>query len=297
MIKVQMQGRFTLIAHKLDGSSRVVADWFDNLILDNGLNRIPVTGGMFDRCCVGSGTAAASAGQTQMGALVASTTTITASPEGNELASGYCWRRYTFRFGQGAAAGNLSEVGIGLTDTDLFSRARIIDGSGNPTTVTVLNDEFLDVVYELRAYWPTTDVTGTLTINSVSTGFVMRAANVGQWTPSFVMSNMGGNHTYVAQAFGAGATLGTIEQAPTGNFIGTSSANNAVGSYVVNSFSRTFRLEFNLASITQSIKALLIYPTSGASMVFQCAFTPVVPKTNQNVFNVDLAFSWARKSI
>src|SRR5690606_18622638 len=46
----------------------------------------------------------------------------------------------------------------------IFNRARVVDEMGNPTTITVLSDEFLEVIYEITLY--TIDgATGTLTIN------------------------------------------------------------------------------------------------------------------------------------
>lgn len=296
MFNVQMQGRFTLTAHKLDGSSRVVADWFDNLILDNGLNRIPSSGGMLQVCSVGSGTAAPAAGQSQLSNLVASTSTIQQQVNGNELVSGYGWRRSTYRFPQGVATGNLSEVGVGSSSTDLFSRALILDGSGNPTTVTVLADEFLDVTYELRLYWPTTDVTGNITINGVSTAFVMRAAAVSAWNPTYLANTFGGGGNFQAAAYAAGSTLGTIEQIPSGGSNGGSSGTTRVGSYVNNSFSRSFRLEFGLNAVTQPIGALWLF-TGDNSMNFQCSFSPAIPKSNQNELNLDVLLSWSRRSI
>src|SRR5690606_4774599 len=63
------------------------------------------------------------------------------------------------QFGQGQAAGNLSEIGIQHTSTSgpLWSRALILDGQGNPTTITVLPDDFLTCYYTLRIMIPKED--------------------------------------------------------------------------------------------------------------------------------------------
>lgn len=56
--------------------------------------------------------------------------------------------RYTFALG--AVVANLSEIGIRPSSvTDLFSRALIVDGSGDPTTITVTADDQLIVDYTL----------------------------------------------------------------------------------------------------------------------------------------------------
>lgn len=294
---IGMQGRFKLVAHKLDGSSRVVADWFNNLILNNGLNGIATTNTMLDVACVGSGTAAPAAGQTQLSTLVSSTSTVQGVSAGNELASGYGWRRITFRFGQGAAQGNLSEVGVGASATNLFSRALILDGTGQPTTVTVLADEFLDVVYEIRVYWPTADATGTATVSGVSTAFTLRACEVGQWGAAWLTSAFGGNNNFTGQCWASGATLGAITGSPSGTFIGQTLSSNRVGSYNNGSFSRTFRLIFDLNGVTQSIGAMRLLSAGNSDMNFQCLFNPAVAKTNQFNLSLDFTLTWSRRSI
>lgn len=294
-----VQGRYRMVAFKIDGSERMVADWFENLILDNGLNNIQSSVGMLSSCFVGSGTTAPAAGQTQLANLVATNSTVgpNSGLTGNNLAGGFGWERRVYRFNQGVAAGNLSEVGVGFSSTNLFSRARILDGLGNPTTITVLADEFLDVTYELRVYWPTADVTGNVSINGVSTAFVMRTANAGSWGTNWLLGFFGSSNNLTAQCFSAGAPLGTIEGTTGGTFIGSNGSSSRVGSYVTGSFSRTFRLTFGLNDVTQSIGAMRITGQGSSTLSFQCSFNPAIPKTNQNTFNADFTLTWARRSI
>src|SRR5690606_37976758 len=54
--------------------------------------------------------------------------------------------------------------GIPNNSTPIFNRARVVDEMGNPTTITVLSDEFLEVIYEITLY-AIDGATGTLTIN------------------------------------------------------------------------------------------------------------------------------------
>lgn len=79
-----------------------------------------------------------------------------------------------YRGNEGAVVGNVSEVGLYWSSVStntapsnsvsLVNRARIVDELGNPTSITVLSDEFLEVVYEVRFY-AMEGLTGTLTIN------------------------------------------------------------------------------------------------------------------------------------
>lgn len=84
----------------------------------------------------------------------------------------------TIRCDEGAVVGNVSELGIyrgtgtgavpPSSSVDLATRARIVDGMGSPTTITVGADEFLEVTFYWTVYLMD-GVTGTLTINLLGT--------------------------------------------------------------------------------------------------------------------------------
>lgn len=72
------------------------------------------------------------------------------------------------RANEGAIVGNVAEIALtrgGISSSSpIHNRARVVDEMGNPTTVTVLSDEFLEVIYEITLY-AIDGATGTLTIN------------------------------------------------------------------------------------------------------------------------------------
>lgn len=84
----------------------------------------------------------------------------------------------TIRCAEGAVVGNVSELGIYRSTSEsalapsstraLATRARIVDGAGLPTTITVASDEFLEVTFYWTVYLMD-GVTGTLTINLLGT--------------------------------------------------------------------------------------------------------------------------------
>ena len=153
-IHSQVGARFKLIVRKAsDDSISRETEWFHNLVLDTGLNRMSV-GTWIDRCCVGSGSSTPTATQVQLDNFIASTTTKNSSSNSRQTSSStyYAALKITWRFGQGVAAGNISEVGLGWGNATLWNRALIKDANGNPTTITVLSDEYLDVVSEIRIY-------------------------------------------------------------------------------------------------------------------------------------------------
>lgn len=173
------------------GKLKYDTGWFDNLITDRGLIEwwnLPHLGS-FDwgelgaSCAVGTGSTTPSFSDVQLANYRAaaggtgSTGGGSGFPQPN--ASGYVaaspptpaywYARYIYQFGTGAAAGNLTEVGVypggASASADLFSRALILDDSGNPTAITVLSDEILTVTWELRWYLDTTDHSFTFNMN------------------------------------------------------------------------------------------------------------------------------------
>ncbi|WP_218955173.1 MULTISPECIES: hypothetical protein, partial [unclassified Acinetobacter] len=155
-IKNQVGARFKLIARKADLSISKESAWGHNKVLDTGLDRMSA-GTWIDRCCVGAGNSTPLNSQVALDNLIASTTTIFATELiKNTVTPYYYGVRLTWRFAQGVAAGNLSEVGLGWGNANLWNRSLIKDSSGEPTTITVLADEFLDVVSEIRIYLPET---------------------------------------------------------------------------------------------------------------------------------------------
>src|SRR5690606_11105005 len=149
-----MGGEYRIVARKADsGEERVLADWFSNLITDIGLNSI-VNNGWKNWCHVGTGTNTPIEADSSLQTPVASTSAKSNSVVSNAGAPSYYSQAsidYTFPVG----AGTYTEVGVSnKAHTDgtqlMFSRARIVDGSGNPTSITVLADEFLVVPYRIR---------------------------------------------------------------------------------------------------------------------------------------------------
>ena len=139
--------------------------FFDDALTVNGLT--------IRACVVGSGTGTPDESDTTLDSYVANTITrqsfsavfnATVSPR-------YVARIDTFRFGEGVAAGNITEVGMVPSSfggalngsAPLMSRALVKNGSGVPITMTILSDEFLDVIFKQTWYVPE-DVTGSVTI-------------------------------------------------------------------------------------------------------------------------------------
>lgn len=202
-MKQRMAGRYKLIRIKAE-SGNVVEEtpwiveetpWCKNLLTFPFFNNAFTANSYLKGCVVGTGTATPAESDTSLASYLASTTdqqsltttrNYTVSPR-------YVSYAVRFRFGEGVAAGNVSEVGVVTSSTagsitinsgtPISSRARVTDGGGNPTSITVLPDEFLDVVWELYVY-AHEDVIGsvTLDINGVPTNYDFTMRSIGMNT-------------------------------------------------------------------------------------------------------------------
>lgn len=310
-IHLGLEGRFKFVATKLDGSQRVLADWHENLILDAGLERLG-TDGVWDRCYVGAGNTAPAAGQTALVSPVASTTNVTAIAGGtNTPTNTYCFARQTYRFAAGVAAGNLSEVGVGWA-TGLFSRALIKDEEGDPTTITVLSDEFLDVTYEARMYPVMTDQVFTVTINGTPYEFTARpvrfSGNHGsgnlEWPTRLaaLLSNGmiaagGGAGASAMQAYGTDASLAAVTASSiNGTQLvsngSTGNASNFIGSYASGSYERSIRTTFGIAAGSSAFGGFVVISYCGD---YQMVVDPPLPKDGTKVLTLDFTVSWGRR--
>lgn len=152
-VGLQVGAWFKFMVHKGDGVPTQETGWIKNLVLNAGLDRMSV-GGADDTLFIGSGNSEPNVNQTSLDVQRTSTTNKIAHVTGRQLSEApiYHWSRRTYRFNEGQASGNMAEVGLGWGSNNLFNRALIKDAQGQPTTITVLADDFLDVIVELRVY-------------------------------------------------------------------------------------------------------------------------------------------------
>lgn len=291
-----LAGYFRIEAVRPDGRRRLLADWFPNLILDAGLERF-ATAAWFSHCQVGTGSNLPTTADTQLQTHVAGTSTLQASTTGAQASAPYYgWARKTLRFAQGAAAGNLAEVGVGWATSGaaLYSRARILDGSGNPTTITVLSDEFLDVTYEMRLYPPLADSSFQIVDGATTYNCVMRAANVtsaGHWSPP---------QSGVAASSGTTAyngAIGPITGSPSGNTAGASPVTTLA--YSANSRQRDIKSDWGLTAgnLSGGISAVGFLQGTPGLGSYQVSFSPAIDKTSVRTLTMTHRVAWSRKTL
>lgn len=296
-LKCGLAGRYKLVATRPDGSERLLADWFENLITDGGLDRIAV-GNPSQYCHVGTGSTTPANTDTTLAAFLASTTTKISANQGVQSTPPYYgWNVIQYRFAPGVADGNISEVGIGWgASTNLFSRALVLDEEGDPTTITVLEDETLDVYYEFRLYPPTVDGGGSFELSEVEYDYVMRASEVTgvAWSGQFAISSGFGGGASPPQAIPTNGTIAAITAAPTGS--SGASVNGSFAAYSNGSHELTANFSFGLGegnTPTNEITAFRFQHSYGFGH-YQASIDPAIPKTNAKVLSFPVTFSWAR---
>lgn len=314
-----MAGEFRLQVYRPDGRCRHDTGFFPNLITDIGLDQPGgVSPSLQAAISVGTDNTPPTNSDTTLGTRVATST--------SDQGSGYTasvgtpgdpdwYTAYTFirRFGAGAAAGNLAEIGVTASSTpwNCFSRALILDGGGSPTTLTVLSDEYLDATYRLRWYAGNilSDVEDTLTITgSGDHDIVLRRSDVdgggNMWRPSFTWNAGQGGLASACQVYNG--SIGDITARPSGTGDGASSATNAT--YTPGNFYRDYSVVWGLddGNVAGGISAVFITagggrvaPGSGgsAAAAYQFSLDPVISKNDTQILTLNFRQSWARRSI
>jgi hypothetical protein len=316
-------GRFDLVARKvvvdedgsplidgdnnvLTGESRNLAS-FENLILDSGLNRLG-NGSVIVGACVGTGTTAPANSQTALANLLRVTTTEQSWTElpGSTTAPYYAEHQVVYRFAAGAAAGNLSEVGLGWgpnvganTMGGLWCRALIKDSQGNPTTITVLSDEVLDIVYTLQLHPPTSDITGTFNLSGEAYQYTMRPSFVNNrsangWSPRSV--TVTGINSGWGTAFTGG--IGAVTSGPSGAY---TSIAVTPQTYVNDSKQAVCSVNagLNATNLSGGIRSIDLHMPGNS---WQAEFSRLsdgaaIPKNNTNVLTIPFWVSWDRANV
>lgn len=284
--------RFKLIVRKAsDDSIARETDWFHNLVLDTGLNRMSV-GTWINRCCVGAGNSTPVATQVALDSFLASTTnSVKSSSVKQTSATPYFYGvRNTWRFEQGVAAGNISEIGLGWGDTSLWNRALVKDLNGNPTTITVLADEYLDVISEIRNY--VGSGTGQFNLKN-KLGEVVSVHNY-TYIPSIGTPNSIFNEIRFGRAsFFSGDINNNVNGIPSG---GETTVNNHISNSYLEPRSVSVSLNLPLGVAQFQHKSLLLAHNMLTSddVRYQIQIDPPITKTSTQVMTYTFELSWDR---
>lgn len=317
-VNLGVKGHFHLTAINSEtGTERELAD-FDNLIVNAGLDMIAVIPSGYDTprggCSVGTGNTPAAAGDTVMEAFLAGTDNVLSTTFASNLTTTpyYADSIYTYQFATGVAAGNLTEIGIVATNSatptssaPLFAHSLILDSMGNPTTITILSNEILNVVYTFRVLVPDTDITGTftLTIDGTDTSFsyTIRPSEVSGVTvgldwwfgPSTILGTYRQGTNWNSECF-QGFAFGPLSGDPTyshDSFI--SPGNESLQSYTTGTYTiaNTVLWTLTQGNFTPGIDGFQwgMYP-----LVWQMSVSPDIAKNSNQQLTMHFSVSWTR---
>jgi hypothetical protein len=300
--KIGLEGFFKIEAIQPDGSRKMLADWFPNLITDIGLNRWG-SGSIVTACGVGTGTAQPLVTDTGLQIPLAFTSTadnVQSTAAG--VAPYAVTQSRTFTFAQGAVVGNISEVSVGwaAANGSAWSHARIKDGGGVDTTITVTAIEQLSVTYQLKANIPSTDVTANVTIGGTATTVTIRPSFV--TSGSYWMMWFGGGQTsfdrrfdsYTGTYIGAyDGPIGAITGGPSGALQQINGA-RTINAYVNNSLYTESVINFSISQANFAGGLDSIWLNQLGHTSWQAGFVPAVAKDATKTFSMTFRTSWAR---
>lgn len=300
-----LEGFYTLKKFKVDRDGNPISGTeseitFKNVITNQGLNEIGTR--TIDSAIrfvhVGSGNTPAQASDTGLTNFIASSSSQQINTRGvqDAVEPYYSFTRRTVRFAAGSAAGNLSEVGVGWegAGSNLFSRALIQDALGNPTTITVLADEALDVTYEIRIFPPTEDFVTTAVDGGITYDVIVRPAELGNsffWSTSSTAGS--GSPTQSGAYDGSIADIFGRPNGVRSSFVQTADPyqnNSLSGSYAI-------LIGLNQANSPSGVRSLLISAgITGWQVEFinQSDGSPI-PKDETRELRFSFSYSWSRR--
>lgn len=330
-----LAGHFRAIKYKVDSEGNVLENTAvevmpakSNLIVNSGLDMLATSDTPLAYCRIGTGTAEPTVSDTQLQNQVGATSTTGTGDfqYGVNLTDNYIYKRVTRRFPAGTIHGqNLSEVAMSnAASGPIFCRALLKDSMGNPLTIVLLEDEVLDIVYELRMYLPPVDTVVEAVIDGVPTTVTMRrTANTqtlewwakllarrrfqpyssGSDSPFYTNTHMG----QVLNALPDAANINSLMSTISGSGPGTGQIPSVViPAYVPGSYTVTWTMNWGLTQGNVSPAAAVgvcgaIDPpnstdyrwTWGGGMYFY-GFDPPLNKTASRVMQITVGISWGR---
>lgn len=338
-VDIRTQGRFRAVVHtgheydefgnvtKLGkvlretpfGNNKITLSGFDRAMLNQGGSLCMVAGAGNAAPSESDTTLVSYLGKTQT--FAASSTTRNVVPDGNGDVWWRCTKRMTFGPGSmGGGSVNVSEAGI-VTNvsfdsingaTVLTARGLLVDGSNNPTTVSVNNAvEYLDIIWEYTEYVKAS-ITGTvtLTIDGVATvhNYEVRpywfdnvggSYNYGGWrdaggtdwgTGVYLVGNGTYTWPYAANCFTGAITAITGNNL--GNGVRADIPTQALGAYTNGSKQRTLSMTWLPVNANKNITVIR---ANLGHTAWQVSYSPAIAKVNTKQLDLSFVLSYANK--
>lgn len=310
-MQVGLHGEVKVIVKRADGTVRLDTGFFPNVITNLGLDAIGNNHNLFDYCAVGGGNSTPLNTNTKLdnflagGSEISSTSKYDYDPV-RDTEFYKCSRTVGYRF-TGLDNKNISEVGLVSSNHpalhSALTRTLIKNNAGEPTVITVLSGEIIELQYRLWQVFDLKDkdqvVTAMIDGVEVPVNVKIRLAGVGgtsingNWNYS---NTLGRDVTYQGSngpRFGTGE-IGNI----TGQNSGLTNEYSAMSweAYQPSTYKRKFYVNTSIIQAVHPIRSFLFCTGLGA---YQVRFGTVdgdlpIDKTNQDILQLGFEMSWGR---
>lgn len=311
-MNIGLVGEVRCVVTKEDGTVKIDTGFQKNLILNQGLDFYGGGNGtdMFHRCLVGTGNSVPTPTQNRLDLPVGIAAGASFSvkydytPREDNLYLAEITYRYTF---SSIGNVNISEVGLasnGTTTANAYmcTRALIKDASGNPTVISVLNTEKLQVYYKLTAVYSTLDVSHQIQYTgadnvTVDCNAIVRLSLAGSNDSPYsiaLLAPFAPSNSNLARGQTYKGGLGGLTWGP-------SDANSVaesvdIDTYVLGSYKSTFRYNYNLSDSNGSTRCVKVLTTIGCWQVEykQVINGKPITKTSKDTMVIPFEVSWGR---
>lgn len=308
--------KFQVQKFKGDGRITYNGPWFNNLVLDVGLDALASRVLGHASTCIGRyvnvGTSSAIPSEEQSGLqshLASTNETYGSTLEGYSTGDPiHRWSQKTHEFAIGTCTGNLTEVGLSYApNSTYFNRQLFRDELGDPTTISVLEDEGLRVTSKLFVYGdlqPGETVEDSFTLETDdddssggSTITTTREMTSDASTSSWLRSN-----DYVGELMAPGYQDNRYSpaiSADTETFEGTTCSSVTALAYTPGNFYRDFEAVWNAGRFVGNIATVSFFYYPSRDTYYGKPFTafrldPVIPLAETEQITITLRRAWGR---
>ena len=308
-MQVGLYGEVKVIVKRADDTVRLDTGFFPNVITNLGLDAIGNDRNLFNFCAVGGGNSKPLNTNTkldnplQVGSPISAESKYDYDPV-RDTEFYKCSATVGYRF-TGLDNKNISEVGLvgdyASGQHPAYTRTLIKNSAGEPTVITVLSGEILELQYRLWQVFDVKDKDQVVTamIDGVEVPFnvKIRLAGVG--------GHLGGSWSYAA-VVGAHLTFqgNNYHQFGTGELGEITGQNSGLTSfyglsweaYQPSTYKRKFYVNASITEAVHPIRSFLFFTGLGA---YQGRFGTVdgdlpIDKTNQDILQLGFEMSWGR---
>lgn len=313
-------GEFRCVVLREDGTVKEDTGYQRNLLLDQGLDYFGGKHGndIGSRLLLGSGNSKPEVSQTLLDSPVAIASRTNTKFDKSYVDKGdglyRMWQENVYRFSN-ISNMNISELGLAssrvsssttplISDYWLTTRALIKNLSGNPTTITLLDGEILDVYYKIHKVIDVSEREFVIGMTDGDEGSIPYNVKIKGFAVGLPVNDVTNNTSYVNTG-GSSSTYARVssddwEDITTGAVKSGTPIQNIVSAetYIDRSYKRTYKLSLGLNQGNIPIRSFFSGNYS-QFIPFQVRFGSVeddspINKTLSDSFEMKLEVSWSR---